>query len=474
MASIGGTSFQSQIDQLMSYYRYIEEEPIRRLEDQKDSLDDKLSIYNSLKTKLNSFKYAIDDFKGIGSLSPFQEKSVEYSLENIVKMEVTKGAQPSNYSIKVNQLAKFDTVISDQINLSDTTLESTLGTGDHTFTIAYGTTTQDITITVNAGDTNEDIMNSIIDAINNVSDFDVKASLIKDTDSTGRININSTETGSDYRLTITDGATSLASTLGLDTSVKASGNNGGYLYDLNELDAQFELNGISITRSSNVLDDVVSGATITLLNTQAASDSPVSVSVTNNIDKVKENIQEVINKYNDVISYINEKSKINTSNYSRGPLVGDLIAQKIKTKIRELFTSQVSTASADGPDYLFEIGITFSRDGKLEISDSDKLTEALENNLSGVETLFNSSDGIANRIYDWVSDFTSAEGSIASKRDSLESQIRYIDLRIDSLEKNINKKMDYYLQQFTELQSAMAAAQAQLTSMTNLTALYYM
>lgn len=468
MSSIGGISYQSQIDQLLEYYRYLEEEPIRKLEDQKSNLNSKLDIYNSLNTKLSSFKTTISDFTGIGSLSPFQEKKVEYSIENVVQFDVTRAAQPSNYSIKVNQLAKYDTVISDQIILGNTDLASTLGTGTHSFTISYGTNSADISITIDTGDTNEDIMNKIVDAINNQSNFDVKASLIKDTDTTGRINITSTQTGSDYRLTITDGSTNLAATLGLDTGVKATGTSGGYLYDLSELDAQFTLNGVSITRSSNVLDDVISGVTITLVNTQASTDSPVSVSISNDVEKVKENIQEIIDKFNEVINYINDKSKINTSDYTRGPLVGDLISQKIRTKLRELFTSQVTTASSNGPSYLFEIGITFTTDGKLEISDSDKLDQALQNNLSGVETLFNSSDGIATRIKSWLEDFLSTDGSIATKKESLNSQIRYIDLRIDSIQKNIDKKMEYYAKQFSELQSAMAAAQAQLANMTQM------
>jgi flagellar hook-associated protein 2 len=473
MASIGGISYQSQIDQLMQYYRYLEEEPIRRLEDQKSTLNSKLDIYNSLSTKLSSFKTVITDFTGVGSLSPLQEKTVEYSIENIVSVEANRSAQPSNYAIKVNQLAKYDTVISDQITLSDTTLASSLGAGTHSFTIGYGTTSKTISITVDAADTNEDIMNKIIDEINNQSNFEVTASLVNDTDTTGRINITATQTGSDHRLTITDGTTNLASSLGLDTSVKASGTSGGYLYDLTELDAQFDLNGISITRSSNVLDDVISGATLTLVNTQAASDAPVSVTISNDTTKVRENIQNLIDKFNAVIDYINSKSKIDTTNYSRGPLVGDIIAQKVKTKLRELFTSEVTTASSNGPSYLFEIGITFNRDGKLEISDSDKLDQALENNLSGVETLFHSSDGIATRIKSWLDDYLGSDGSIASKKESLNSQIRYIDHRIDSLQKSIDKKMDYYLKQFSELQSAMAAAQTQLANMTQINTLLY-
>ena len=86
MASIGGISYQSQIDQLMQYYRYLEEEPIRRLEDQKSTLNSKLDIYNSLSTKLSSFKTVITDFTGVGSLSPLQEKTVEYSIENMIRL----------------------------------------------------------------------------------------------------------------------------------------------------------------------------------------------------------------------------------------------------------------------------------------------------------------------------------------------------------------------------------------------------
>lgn len=473
MASISGTSFQSQIDQLMEYYRYLEEAPIRRLESQKSTINSRLDIYSKLADKVRSLKTKIDEFRGIGSLSPFEEKTVELSQENIVKVTAGRAANPGNYSIKVQQLAKYDTVISNQITLSDTSLSATLGAGTHSFTIASGTSSSEVSINIEEGDTNEQVMEKIVDAIKNLSDGNIQAGIIRDTDNTGRISINAKNTGADYRISVTDGSSGLAALVGLDTSVKASGGSGGYLYETSELNAIFELNGMTITRSSNVLDDVIAGATLTLINTQSDTDAPVSVSVSNDVSKVKSNLQELITKFNDVIDYINSNSKIDTTKYTRGPLVGDLVARKLKSQLRELFTSAVSTAGTNGPDYLYEIGITFDQNGKLTISDSDKLDEALENNLAGVERLFTSEDGIATRVYEWLDDFTSSEGALATKKESYESQIRYLDLRIKSIQKNIDTKLKYYLEQFTALQSAMAKAQSQLNNMIQMVQIYY-
>ncbi len=469
MYSAGGISTQSQIDQLLAYYRYIEEEPIRRLEAQKSDLDDKASIYDELKTKLKSLSSKSLDFSGVGALSPFQEKEVTYGTEGVVEFEVTKAALPANYSIKVNQLAKYDTVISDQITLEDEDLKSTIGEGTHSFTIGVGSDTPvSVGIEIDSDDTNEDIMNKIIEAINDSTDLDVKASLVKDTDTTGRINITSEETGSDFRLTIADDSSTLASTLGFDTDTQASGTSGGYLYLESELNAQFEMNGISIERSSNTLDDVIKGVTIKLLNEQSATDSPVSIGITNDTDKVRENINDFISTFNEIVDYLAEKTKIDTSTYTRGPLTGDLIAQQVKSKLRELITNEVTSAVSGDISFLFEAGISFDDDGKLEVSDSDLLTEKLENDLTAVENLFNSSDGVATRIESWLDDYLGADGSLAVKKESISSQIRYIDLRIDSLNKSIDQKMEYYSQQFIQLQNATYSAQAQLSSISQL------
>jgi len=474
MSSSYGISTQSQIEQLLTYYRYLEEEPVRRLEAQKSDFEDKTSIYDELKSKLKKLSSLALDFTGVGALSKFQDKEVTYGTEGIVEFEVSNAAQASSYSLKVNQLAKHDTVISDQITLENEDLRATLGTGTHDFDITVGTgSAVNIIIDVDDDDTNEDIMDKIISAINNESGLEVRASMVKDTDTTGRINITAEETGVDYDLTIADGSTALATTLGFDTSAQASGTSGGYLYVASELNAQFEMNGITIERSTNTLDDVINGVTINLLNEQDAADSPASINITNDTDAVRENINEFISTFNEIVDYITEKTKINTSTYSRGPLTGDLIAQKVRTELRSLISDEVTSAESGDISYLFQAGISFNSNGKLEISDSDLLTEKLENELNAVENLFNSSDGVASRIEEWLDGFLGSEGSIASKKESLSSQIRYIDQRIDSLNKGIERKMEYYANQFTTLQNSLYVAQSQLSYMTQLSSYIY-
>jgi flagellar hook-associated protein 2 len=473
MYSAGGISTTSQIEQLLVYYRYLEEEPVRRYESQKSGLEDKSSIYDELKTKLKSFGSKALDFTGVGSLSPFQNKNVTYGSEGIVEFEVSNSAQASNYSIKVNQLAKYDTVISDQITLENEDLRSTLGTGSHSFDLTVGSDSAiSIDIDIESDDTNEDIMNKIISSINDESDLDVKASLVKDTDTTGRLNITTEETGADFRLTIADSSSTIVSAFGIDTSVQASGASGGYLYLASELNAQFVMNGISIERSLNTLDDVIEGVTIKLLSSQDVADSPASVSITQDTEAVRSNIDEFIKSFNEIIDYIDEKTKIDTATYTRGPLTGDTIAQKAKTQLREYLTEEVTSVGAGDPSFLFQIGISFNSDGKLEVSDSDELTEALENNLSSVEALFNGTSGVATKIEDWLDDFLGADGSIVAKKESLSSQIRYLDQRIDSLDKAIEQKMEYYTNQFTQLQGAMYMAQSQLSYMSQLSSYY--
>ena len=463
----------SQIEQLLTYYRYLEEEPVRRLEAQKKDFEEKSSIYDELKSKLKKLSSTALDFTGVGALSKFQNKNVTYGTEGVVEFEVGNAAQASNYSIKVNQLAKYDTVISDQITLENEDMRTTLGEGTHDFNITVGTGAPvNINIDVDSDDTNEDIMDKIISAINNESGLDVKASLVKDTDTTGRININAEETGTDYDLTIANGSTSLASILGFTTSAQASGTSGGYLYEATELNAQFVMNGISIERSNNTLDDVIQGVTIKLLNAQAAEDNPVSIGITHDTDAVEENLNEFIKNYNAIIDYIAEKTKIDTSAYTRGPLTGDLITQKVRTELRSLVSNEITSTESGDISFLFQAGISFDSNGKLEISDSDLLTEKLENELSAVETLFNSSDGIATRIESWLDDFLGSDGSIQAKKESLSSQIRYIDQRIDSLNKSIDQKIEYYADEFTQLQSLAFTAQNQLNYMTQLS--YYM
>jgi len=291
---------------------------------------------------------------------------------------------------------------------------------------------------------------------------------IKDTETTGRLVFISSETGSTYKMSLSDVTGSLLSTIGMDDSTEMNGTSGGYVYTSSELDSIITVDGITITRSSNIIEDAIEGVTLTLKKTHQSGEVPVTLNITNNVENIKSKIQEFIDAYNDVISFINTNTKVDSTTYKRSALSGDFAITNLKLQLRNLISEPVTGLTSGDPNILATIGITTDREGKLSISDSDTLEDYLESNLDKVAALFNSTDGISSRLVSFLDDYTDGEGIIEKRKDVLQSQIQFINNRISSLEKTVDRKIEYYRQQFSRLQAAYASLSAQFGYMGNI------
>jgi len=149
-------------------------------------------------------------------------------------------------------------------------------------------------------------------------------------------------------------------------------------------DAEFEIDGIRLSRSSNAISDAVDGLTFTLH--KADPDSLVNISVTRDLEGVKQKIRQFTNRYNEIVSYINEQFTYNTETKEAGTLFGDATLRTIQGSIRTALVSSVMGLPSS-LNALAQIGISTDRNGLIQI-DEGKLTKALEENFEGVVRLF--------------------------------------------------------------------------------------
>ncbi len=98
------------------------------------------------------------------------------------------------------------------------------------------------------------------------------------------------------------------------------------------LDAQFTLNGLSMTRSSNTFTDVISGLEITLTGL-----GPSTLTVTPDIDSAVEEINLFVEAVNEVNSYLRVLQKD-----KEGPLQGSSDLMRIERQLRTLMHGLVS------------------------------------------------------------------------------------------------------------------------------------
>ncbi|RKY01240.1 flagellar hook protein, partial [Candidatus Poribacteria bacterium] len=149
-------------------------------------------------------------------------------------------------------------------------------------------------------------------------------------------------------------------------------------------DAVVRINGIEITRSSNTIDDALQGITLNLQ--KAEPGTTVTMNVSLDVNAIKGMIQDFVNAYNDLISYINDQFTYDPEAEEGGTLMGDVSLLTVQSRLRSILINEVSGLDQD-LNALVKIGIKSDTSGLLSIDDS-KLDQALRENLDQVINLF--------------------------------------------------------------------------------------
>ncbi|MCF6149824.1 MAG: flagellar filament capping protein FliD [Candidatus Kuenenia sp.] len=315
-------------------------------------------------------------------------------------------------------------------------------------------------------DASTDTLDGIINAINN-SDANVTA--YYDT-SLDKVVINSKGTGSSDTITLEDVTGSF-----LMNTLKFSGQtaSGG-------TDAKFTINSTSsgdeITKSSN--NFTINGIAYTLkqTNVSAYTDSTyTTITISQDTSAIQTKINDFLEKFNALTSHIKDKSNVDTENYTRGPLAGNTTFTNLRRQLLQLVSEQVTGLTAGDPDYLREIGITVDSNLKVSLSDTATFESAIQSNSKAVENLFNSANGVANKIESLLEPFvestSSTTGSLIDEtKDTLNDQITSLNNRIKSMETRMEIKENQYRQQFFKMQELLnnlVLQGSQITMLTN-------
>ncbi len=476
--SIGNST--NSIQYLVDQYMKIESRPRDELIQKKNELSEKKSVFNQLDSKLSALKTKLEYLSDLVSL-PFQAKIASSSDSEKIGVRVENSASKGNHVLTVQQLAKSDTRVSNLFNDSGTDFNSF--TTDQTFTIevAHPTDTDpnnrvSISVTVTADQlsgTNDEAIANIAQAINDAmadavanetitSEEVVHADVVSEQEGVTRLVLKSEQTGYTYRMGF--GSSSLLDTLGVNNNAQYSGSTGGYVYNVgtsatdSELNSIFTLDGLLMYRDSNNVDDAYTGITFKLLDTFS---QPVTVTVDPDVDAIREDVQDFIDKYNEVIDFLKENARMNPDTYERGPLSEDSVYSGMIADLRSMVSDPVDSVANSNYRILYSIGIEADRDGKLSIKDSEKFNSAIEANPSFVSDLFTTSDGVATRLVDYIERFVNTGGTIDASKKQIDNRIQSLQDRIDYMNEILDKKEKNYFDEFTKMQQTMYMLQNQ-------------
>ncbi|HYK88171.1 MAG TPA: flagellar filament capping protein FliD [Acidobacteriota bacterium] len=463
----GGLDVGTIVDQLMQ----IERQPETIMQNQITQNNNKVTAFQTLNTKLsslldklNSFIYNGGDSNSLLMPSSFQDR-LQQSLfsarnavssdDSTVSVSSTQGTAGGTYGITVSQLALAKTMAS--ANFADATTTSA-GTG--TLVIQTGSA-DPVTVTI---DSSNNTLTGIRNAINSAN-AGVTATIINDgSASPYRLIVASNETGTSNAFTLTNnltGGTSLAL-----TQTQAA------------VDANFTVNSISITKSSNTVSDVIDGVT---LNLKALTSTPVSVTVTNDIDSIVSAFKDLASAYNDLNSFFNAQFTYNSTTKTAGLLSGDFTVRDVQSRVQQLLTQGI-TNGLSSYGVISQLGLTFGRDGALTV-DETKLRNLLSTDMKGVAGLMlgsgDSADGeksILISLQAALKGITDPlSGPIHSATDSLNKSTASIQDEISKFEERMTVVQEQLTEQYSQADQALkllslnqAALSNQLASLTKI------
>lgn len=293
----------------------------------------------------------------------------------------------------------------------------------------------------------------------------VTAASFSPTTSLSQFSLTSKNTGYNYRIeeVSDDAGSSSLSAIGFNLGTSRTSfvqnesgtDTAGYVYASTDLNSKITFNGLTIERDSNVISDLVSGVTFNLLSKMSATDADVNVSIDNDVDSVKAKIEEFITSFNDVYTYI--KTNSTSTADLRGILLGDSSASSLLSIFSSTAYSPVTGLSTTDINSLSKLGITFNSTTGLSISDSSQLVDAIADTPEKVEALFNSTNGIANSLYDKIDPYTGASGYLTNSKTLLDGNINYLNDSIESVQANIDKNAEALRAQYQQLQSQLAS-----------------
>ena len=464
----GVSGLSSGYQQLINSIILSEKSPQLRMEQKKSDLKVYKGVLTDLDTKLSDMESALEAFTSETS-NPFEASTAATAEGSAFGITSGSDAALGTHTMQVDRLAQTDTRVSQQYTSTGTDLDS-IGAQTFDITVASPTDTdpdnrETISVTVNpTGSTNEEVLEEIAASINTAmanavddgtleSGEKAQASVVMESSGTMRLSMRSGQTGYSNRLELSGGLLDTLDITANDTTT--SDNSGGQIYDVGTsatdsmLNSQFVLDGLTLYRDSNSVDDAINDVTIDL---QKADSTQYSFSVETDSESIKKDVENFIKKFNDVQKYLKEKTKVDPENDSRGAFAGEGAIRGLRYNLRNDAIGTVSGLPEDAPSSFTEVGIELDNNGMLELADADKLLEAAETNPSALKDLFGGENGLATRMLQKVEGYTGAGGIVSKRKETVDSQIGRIDDKVASFEARLERRREQLTEQFARVQ----------------------
>ena len=481
MGVASGNDFSSIVEQLVSLKK---KQVTRQTTARANANTIELSGVASFKSALSTFQSAITSITNdTEAFNVHKITTTQSSSNQIFSATAADGVGNTNFDLAVTQLAKAE---------KDTRKFATADGFNNKF--EAGTLTFDLgdnktfSVDVADGESLESIRKKI-----NQNAYGVSASLVKTSsgytfslsggttgDSASAIKVTSSAANS----STASGRDSLSS-LAMDPSDYAAN---GWTHTAAQ-DAVIQVDGEELRSSSNKFDNVVAGLNIEVYQTsEAASSSDTntttikgsaadgsddktvktySVNVATDPSSSATKMQNFVNAYNTMVSSLTALSKSNTysngaSNEDGGDLAGDSSVTSVMSQLQNMITR---FSKSEGGMTIFDMGLTFNKDGTLSFSSSD-FSQAMESNPNAVNDMFaNSSDGLLTKMDSYLDSYTESSGILDQRTQRLNTEKADIEEQQTKDSETIEAYQTMIMKKYSNLDTLMANNSSALSSL---------
>ncbi|HEY3934438.1 MAG TPA: flagellar filament capping protein FliD [Gemmatimonadales bacterium] len=370
---ISGIDTSSLIDAIIAQDR----QPAANMETQETAIAAQqaaLAAYGTLLGALDDAAGAMQD--GTSFSATTANATILAGSKALVSATTTSDAVPGTYQIQVTQLAAAEKLG------STTQASSTAALG---LTGAFTVNGQSVNVT--ATDTLASVRDKINALDSGATPTGVTASILAVSPTDNRLVLTSDNTGA-AGATLADTSGNITQTLGFIDGTGAKLDSAKLVKGA---DANFSIDTIGFTRSSNTVTDAIDGVTLNLTGAEAGATTQVTVSRDETTAATA--VQGFVDAYNAVIAFVQQQGTVTQSTDANGaptssipPLYSDSLVRGIRGQLPDAMLQTVLGAAGDLAT-AGAAGITLGADGKLSF-DSTKFASLFQTRYADLQTLF--------------------------------------------------------------------------------------
>jgi len=401
---VGVSSYSEDFQAILSRAQQIAALPLNSLQNDKSILLQRQTLTTTLSGVASSFTASLANLKSVGD-----DRGISGSSSNSAKVSIGSVTATTAATYTISDVTSLAAAASETSLSGYATSDSTPVSSTGTVRLTIGSEVRTIALTP---ETNN--LNGLRSAINALG-LGVTASIF------------TTGTGSNpnyLSLTATSpGATTLSlvdDPDGAATALVTATNQGA--------NTVFKLNGVSVSKTTSTINDVVAGVTFTILDTTDTGET-IDVSLRSNRSNLSTALNSLVSAYNSYVSFLDTQI-----GESAGLLTGSSLIQRSSAALRQL----VNFNGTGTVDSLSDLGLTLDRDGSLSFDAAvfDALGESTI--AAGFEFVSGTQLGGLVETFESISD--PVTGAIKLELDQNDRTEISLNSRIDILTDRINEQ----------------------------------